>query len=228
MLPLKGELAQKRAHDSARRASDRARVGELDARCEQLREQLYELRWGQQQQQQQQKHDLKSALRSLRAELRAAEAALHQARADAAEAFDQMLALETLGISLAEMPSADRAAAGVVESELAAIAHAKAQADQNDVTNLKMMRVASKEVTKEMAPGDKWAYLYGSYESSKKTESANPSGMRKSKSSSISQAEVTKLRGEIYALKQKTTLSQQDKVRLAELQAMLKAATGHE
>ncbi len=86
------------------------------------------------------------------------------------------------------------------------------------------MRVQSKEVTKEMAPGDKWAHLYGIYDSSKpKVEP--PSSMRKVKSS-ISETEVAKLRGEILALKQKTGLSQHDKVRLAELQAMLKAATG--
>ena len=38
---------------------------------------------------------------------------------------------------------------------------ARAEMDENDLVNLKMMRVASSETPKTRSPGEKWRHLYG-------------------------------------------------------------------
>ncbi len=208
----------------------------MQERAQLLRAQLYQVRWDQSTSPQQKKR----ALLALKRELLASERAAEAARREADDALDKMLALEGVGIGPAELfGEAGNAAAGhktPLEEEAEALAKAKQQAEQSDITNLKMMRVQSKEVTKEMNPADKWAHLYGMYDSSRQqpatlappptTSIFRVKSHGHSNSASLTDEEVTKLRGQIYQLRQRTNLSQSEKVLLSDLQAKLRAATG--
>ena len=212
-----------------RRAADEHKVTLLLERAQVLRGQLYQARWDPSLSRDQRKRTVLAMKRELLACERAAEAA----RAEADEALDRMLGLEQLGIGPAELfGEAGNAAAGnrtPLEEEAEAIARARQHAEQSDLNNLKMMRVQSRDVTKEMSAADKWAHLYGMYGSSKPQALAPPTGAGGGslfKSRSSAEDEVTRLRGQIHAYKNKTNLSQTDKIALADLQARLKAATG--
>ncbi len=231
-----GELAQKRQHDAQRRHSDETKISQLLERAQTLRAQLYQVRWDQSTS----REHKKRTLLALKRELLACERAAQAARREADETLDRMLALDGVGIGPAELfGEAGNAAVGnksPLEEETEAVARAKQQAEQSDLTNLKMLRVQSKEVTREMNPADKWAHLYGMYDSSRQPQaqlapSASPSIFRvKSNQGAVAAAlsdeEITKLRGQIYHLRQRTNMTQPDKVLLSELQAKLRAATG--
>jgi hypothetical protein len=222
-------MEAKRKHDVQRRAEDEHKVTLLLERAQVLRGQLYQARWDVNLT----KDQRKRAVLAMKRELLACERAAAAARTAADEALDRMLGLDQLGIGPAELfGEAGDSAAGhrtPLEEETEAIARARQHAEQTELNNLKMMRVQSREVTKDLSAADKWAHLYGMYDSSRSPvpvhqEYHKPSIFKVR--SSASEDEVTRLRGQLYQLKQKTNMSQADRIALADLQARLKAATG--
>ncbi len=164
----------KRNHDVHRRAEDEQKVTLLLERAQVLRGQLYQARWDPNLSRDQRKR----AVLAMKRELLACERAAAAARAEADQALDRMLGLEQLGIGPAELfGEAGDSAAGnrtPLEEETEAIARARQHAEQSDLNHVKMIRVQSREVTKEMTAADKWAHLYGAYDNSKVQPVAPP------------------------------------------------------
>ena len=201
------------------RLLDEKRMVDLLSRAHELQEDVYATRWNpalDKATKAKQVLEKKRILIALEREIRAL-------RVSAVKSFDDSLALESLGLGPAELYGAERDEAGdrgegldPYDQMSRSIAHASELAEDEDLENLKMLRVASAEVVKDMKPGEKFAHLYDLYDSSKNDGSNRHAHM--------AEEERIKLRGQIYALKQRTNLSQKDRVLLSELQARLKAA----
>lgn len=202
-----------------------------------LQERLYHIRWDSSIALEDKQRDVSNLFR----ELWRVEKALAQVRSDAASAFEKSLALEGLGLKQA--PSLGQAASGggaqvasdevsktYLEQQVTGVVKAREEIETADLDNLKMMRVKSSEQVKDKSPAEKWQHLYHMYgEWKDQTEAAKGQHVatRKAMGSTLSEDEIIKLRGAIYALKQRTNMSQADKALLADLQARLKAAQQH-
>lgn len=87
----------------------------------------------------------------------------------------------------------------------------------DELENLKLLRVKSEGAARHNATkGEKFQTLYGMYVSQKASDS-------KKSDAADAEREVVRLRGQIDALKNKSSLSSHDKLRLVELQEQLKA-----
>ena len=199
------------------RLLDEKKMVDLLSRAHDLQEQVYAVRWNASID----KPAKKSTVLALKKELMVVEKQIGSVREASVRSFDASLALESLGLGPSDLHESNRvdqadADSGTYVGMNKNIANAPERADDQDLEDIKMMRVASAEVTKEMKPGDKFEYLYGMYSGSKHAGDA--------KANTMSEEQKVNLRGKIYHLKNSTNLSEADKVLLAELQAQLKAA----
>jgi len=221
------DLVAKSTNDEAKRTADERRMVEVLSAIHSARERLYALRWNPTMQYGDKKREVLTVAR----ELLSLEAELERVRHEGLKNFEHSLVLE--GLALSNVLTEKKESEIDFESQtyledLESIAHARENMEESELDQIKMMRVASSEHTKDKSKADKWKYLYGMYgewkEQTNKSDVAS-SPMRKIASSEASNdEEVIKLRGQIYALKNKASLTQHDKVLLAELQAKLKAA----
>lgn len=214
-------LAVKAQHDLHRRLVDEKKMVELLSAAHDTQEQLYAVRWSTSLD----RPAKRAQVLELRRRLVSLERSMADLRREAARSFDASLALESLGLGPSELYETDRLASSGRDDQVdpyvamtKSIAHAAEQADDQDLESIKMIRVASADLVKDMKPGEKFAHLYGMYSETKQEDT------QQLRHSALTEEQKIKLRGQIYALKQHTHLSQEDKIRLAELQAQLKAA----
>jgi len=221
------DVVAKAANDEAKRMASQRRMVEILAGIHQTRERLYQARWNQTVVYAEKKRNVLTLCRDV---LRLEED-LARCRREGLKEFEESLVLD--GLSLGHFLTSPQTKQVELESQtlledMERTAHARQIMEETELEQIKLIRVMSADQTKDKTKGEKFKMLYGQYGEWKDQKDLDnklsPNVMKKVTSTPGPDAEVTRLRGQIHALQNKSNVTEADKLRLVELQAKLKAA----
>ena len=139
------------------------------------------------------------------------------------ESFEKTLDLGDLGVPYALTKDLDKTSGVSSSIPTVPVFSQRAEINDDDLAQLKMMRTESSDILEGKPPEQKWSYLFGMYKKWKTNNDIEEASIVGVSTAEQREQEVKKLRQAIKLLQNKKTITSSDAKLLKKLQGKLKA-----